>query len=53
MHPDVAAEYGALKIQLATRFGDDRAGYTEAKTEFITSVVARARATVAQPGTQG
>ena len=52
-HPDVAAEYGALKIQLARRFSDDRTGYTKAKTEFITSVVARARATEAQPGTRG
>ena len=52
-HPDVAAVYGVLKIQLATRFRDDRTAYTEAKTEFITSVLARARAAEAQPGTQG
>jgi GrpB-like predicted nucleotidyltransferase (UPF0157 family) len=52
-HRDVAAEYGALKIQLATRFRDERAATTDAKTEFITSVVARARAIEAQPDAQG
>lgn len=33
--PDLASSYAALKRQLATRFRDDRAGYTEAKTEFV------------------
>lgn len=34
-HPDTAAAYASLKRELATRFGDDREGYTEAKAEFI------------------
>jgi GrpB-like predicted nucleotidyltransferase (UPF0157 family) len=38
-NPAVAAEYYALKLRLATRFGDDREGYTEAKTSFIEAVV--------------
>lgn len=43
-HPDAAAEYGELKRRLAARIGDDRVGYTEAKTEFIRSIEERARA---------
>lgn len=46
-HGDVAQEYFLLKLQLATRYGSDREKYepyTEAKTSFIESVVARARA---------
>ncbi|MEO8674254.1 MAG: GrpB family protein [Casimicrobiaceae bacterium] len=39
----LAAEYGALKIALATRFGDDREAYTDAKTPFIQAVLRRAR----------
>jgi GrpB-like predicted nucleotidyltransferase (UPF0157 family) len=38
-HPDVAAEYAALKIELAARYGDDRLGYTTAKTAFIAEVM--------------
>jgi GrpB-like predicted nucleotidyltransferase (UPF0157 family) len=34
--PELAAEYEALKRELAVRFRDDRPGYTEAKTEFVT-----------------
>jgi len=38
--PVLAARYAALKRDLAARFGRDRRGYTEAKTEFIESVLA-------------
>jgi GrpB-like predicted nucleotidyltransferase (UPF0157 family) len=31
----LAAEYEALKRELAVRFRDDRMGYTDAKTEFV------------------
>lgn len=31
----LAAEYEALKRELAVRFRDDRPGYTEAKTDFV------------------
>ncbi len=34
-HPDAAREYEALKRALAAQYGADRAGYTDAKTEFI------------------
>jgi GrpB-like predicted nucleotidyltransferase (UPF0157 family) len=43
-HPDQAAAYAALKRDLAAHFGDDHAGYTDAKTEFITALEAQARA---------
>jgi GrpB-like predicted nucleotidyltransferase (UPF0157 family) len=41
-HPDTARAYAELKRFLAERFGDDRAGYTAAKSAFITRVVATA-----------
>lgn len=41
-HPEVAQPYAQLKRSLAERLGHDRAAYTEAKTDFIQSVVARA-----------
>jgi GrpB-like predicted nucleotidyltransferase (UPF0157 family)/chloramphenicol 3-O-phosphotransferase len=41
-NPEVAAEYAALKQRLAQRFGDDRLGYTEAKSEFVAGVLRRA-----------
>ncbi len=43
-HPDVAQEYYELKKRLADKYGSDREGYTEAKTSFIESVVANAKA---------
>ena len=42
-HPDVAAQYAALKRDLALRFRHERAAYTDAKSEFINTVVTRAR----------
>jgi GrpB-like predicted nucleotidyltransferase (UPF0157 family) len=35
----LAAAYYRLKVELAARFGDDREGYTEAKGDFIRTVV--------------
>ena len=43
-HPEVAREYYELKKQLATGCGLDRKAYTDAKTPFIRSVIARALA---------
>ena len=43
-HPQEARDYYDLKVRLADRFGTDRLGYNEAKTAFIESVLARARA---------
>ena len=37
-HPESVAEYASLKFRLAREFGSDRAGYTDAKTEFIQSI---------------
>ena len=42
-NPDEAAAYDRLKRGLAARFGSDIEGYTEAKTEFIESALAKAR----------
>ena len=42
-HPETAAAYAALKRELAASFGRDREGYTDAKTEFIQSVLRAAR----------
>ena len=42
-HPETAREYYELKKALAAKFGSDRDGYTDAKTEFVRSVEAEAR----------
>jgi GrpB-like predicted nucleotidyltransferase (UPF0157 family) len=42
-HPETVAEYGRLKCRLAERYRDDRQAYTEAKGDFISGVVVRAR----------
>lgn len=42
-HPEVAREYEALKLALWKRYEHDRNAYTEAKTDFITSITARAK----------
>jgi GrpB-like predicted nucleotidyltransferase (UPF0157 family) len=43
-HAAVAEEYERLKKRLAAEYGRNREGYTEAKTPFIESIVARASA---------
>ncbi len=42
-HPADAARYAALKRDLAERYKDDHAGYTEAKAPFIEAVIERAK----------
>lgn len=42
-HPEVAAEYAALKRRLQPDFEHDRDGYTFAKSEFVQKVTALAR----------
>ncbi len=42
-HPEVAQEYEKLKKRLAAKYGRNREDYTEAKTPFIVSIVAKAR----------
>jgi GrpB-like predicted nucleotidyltransferase (UPF0157 family) len=41
-HPETSRQYCKLKKKLASEYGSDREGYTEAKTEFIESIVAKA-----------
>lgn len=43
-HDDTRDEYAALKRELAERFAMDRAAYTDAKSDFIRAVEARALA---------
>jgi GrpB-like predicted nucleotidyltransferase (UPF0157 family) len=43
-HPEAAQAYEALKRDLAAHYGQDREGYTEAKTEFIRSIGEKAQA---------
>jgi GrpB-like predicted nucleotidyltransferase (UPF0157 family) len=38
-HPELAARYAALKFELAQRHSTDRAAYTDAKSEFVRSVL--------------
>ena len=38
LHLDEVKAYEELKLALAKKFRDDRDGYTEAKTEFITRI---------------
>ncbi len=42
-HPDVAEEYGHLKLRLAEEHPDDRVAYTAGKSAFISAVMERAR----------
>ena len=41
-HPDEAARYADLKRTLAAKFGSDRGAYTDAKTEYVRGVEAKA-----------
>jgi rfaE bifunctional protein nucleotidyltransferase chain/domain len=52
-HAQAAAEYESLKRELAAAHGADRGAYTEAKTEFIKSIVEKARAEKHAEGTKG
>ena len=45
--PALAAEYGALKHELASRHRDNRGAYTDAKAPFIRSVIKRATKQIA------
>jgi GrpB-like predicted nucleotidyltransferase (UPF0157 family) len=49
-HPQEAQHYHELKLRLAAEFRADREGYTEAKTEFIRSAEAKARAVKTERG---
>jgi GrpB-like predicted nucleotidyltransferase (UPF0157 family) len=42
-HPDEAESYAQLKRQLARRFSSDREAYTQGKTEYIQSIMEKAK----------
>lgn len=42
LHPDLAREYEALKVDLAARFEDDRDAYAAGKDPFVERVLAEA-----------
>ena len=42
-HPEVAAEYQALKMRLVERHAHDRVAYTEGKAEFVVRITEEAR----------
>ncbi len=41
-HPEETRRYSALKKSLALEFGDDREGYTQAKTAFVEGILRQA-----------
>jgi GrpB-like predicted nucleotidyltransferase (UPF0157 family) len=51
VHPEVVQEYQKLKRRLAAKYRTNREGYTEAKTPFIESIVAKARIEKKDPET--
>lgn len=42
-HPDVAQEYGALKMKLSEMHRNDRVAYLKGKTDFVARVTAQAK----------
>jgi GrpB-like predicted nucleotidyltransferase (UPF0157 family) len=42
-HPEFADEYGRLKLELTARHPNDRAAYTQGKTEFVTRMTEQAK----------
>ncbi|MBD5234405.1 MAG: GrpB family protein [Bacteroidales bacterium] len=42
-HPDLAREYEALKLSLIPAYTHNRDGYTEAKSDFVSRVLALAK----------
>ena len=40
-HPDVARDYGILKVRLAEKHTYDRIAYTRGKSEFIAEVMGK------------
>lgn len=52
-HPEDAARYGRLKMELARRYGSDRVAYTRAKGAFISEIMERAQGNPAGPSGTG
>ena len=45
-HPEIADEYGKLKLELKKEYEHDRDGYTHAKTDFIKRITKLARSDI-------
>ncbi len=45
-HPEIADEYGKLKLELKKKYEHDRDGYTYAKTDFIKRIAKLVRADI-------
>ena len=45
-HPEIADQYGKLKLELQEKYEHDRDGYTHAKTDFIKRITRLARADI-------
>ncbi|MDD5218473.1 MAG: GrpB family protein [Candidatus Omnitrophica bacterium] len=45
-HQEARDEYGKLKLDLASKFADDRESYTKAKENFILEIIKKARLTM-------
>jgi GrpB-like predicted nucleotidyltransferase (UPF0157 family) len=43
LHPEIAREYGELKIRLAGEYRNNREAYTEKKTDFIKRITEKAK----------
>lgn len=43
IHPEIADEYGKLKLELQNKYEHDRDAYTDAKTDFIKRITKLAR----------
>jgi GrpB-like predicted nucleotidyltransferase (UPF0157 family) len=50
-HPQVAAEYAALKVRLAEQYRLDREAYTDSKSAFIQNILQQASAINDLPST--
>lgn len=42
LHSEDARHYGDLKRELATQYGEDRVGYTDAKASFVEAILVKA-----------
>ena len=48
-HPDVAKEYGSLKMRLSGTHQNDRIAYTKAKSDFVMRITAKAKQYYGKP----
>jgi GrpB-like predicted nucleotidyltransferase (UPF0157 family) len=46
IHPEEAARYGALKLELMERYKDDREAYADAKSAYVEEIMSLARSSL-------